>query len=60
MQCIETPCDRCQNKRKEMINKYHPTCNAFPDGIPYKFLRENDVTQIKECNNGIGFEEEQK
>ena len=50
MQCINTPCDRCKNIRKKMVNKYHPTCDAFPDGIPYKFLRENDVTQIKEVD----------
>ena len=57
MQCIDAPCDRCIHKRKEKINKYRPTCDAFPKGIPYDYYMEIDVTQIKECNNGIGFEE---
>ena len=61
MQCINTPCDRCIHMREEMAkdNKYKSTCDAFPEGIPYKFLRENNVMQIKECNNGIGFEEKE-
>lgn len=57
MQYINHPCDRCIHSRDKMINKYQPTCDAFPDGIPYKFLRENNVTEISECNNGICFEE---
>lgn len=30
-------------------------CDAFPEGIPYDF-DETVVTELKECNNGIGYE----
>lgn len=59
MQWVNSPCDMCKNMRKEKVNKYHPTCNAFSEGIPYDFLRENNVIKIKECNNGIGYEKKQ-
>ena len=56
---LNDPCDRCIHMREDMAkdNKYKPTCDAFPEGIPYVFLRKNNVKKIEECNNGIGFEE---
>lgn len=34
------------------------TCKAFPKEIPFDYLfGKVDVKSIKECNNGIGYEE---
>lgn len=32
-----------------------PTCEAFPEGIPYGFENGRDK-ELKTCNNGIGYE----
>lgn len=36
-----------------------PRCKAFPDGIPYEYDYEKDVTKLPECNNGYKFEEKE-
>ena len=46
-------------KEKSKTNKYRPTCDAFPDEIPYEYFMEIDVTKIEECNNGMKFEEKE-
>ena len=32
-----------------------PTCDAFPDGVPYDFDNGRSK-KLKICNNGIGYE----
>ena len=50
-------CDKCKHKR---ANKgFQMCCDAFPDGIPYDF-DETVVKELKECNNGIGYEDLQR
>ena len=47
-------CAYCIHRRE---NKgYQMTCDAFPEGVPYEF-DDNNVKEIKECNNGIGYKE---
>lgn len=46
-------CDFCKNCFG--VKNGHPLCNAFPDGIPYEHM-DKDLKQLKECNNGIGYE----
>ena len=56
---LNHPCTRCKNsiKRDPSIPYGKHKCNAFPDGIPYKYLWEKNVTELEECNNGYKFEE---
>lgn len=47
-------CNKCKHK---LENKgFQMCCHAFPNGIPYSFNDDN-VKKIKECNNGIGYED---
>ncbi len=59
MICIDD-CAYCKHNRDEMKDGWIPTCDAFPDGIPYEHITNNDVKNIKECNNGVGFEPEEE
>ena len=51
-----TYCGSCKNVLKEKINGYIPTCKAYPEGIPSNMFKL-DVRELKECNNGIKYEE---
>lgn len=53
---VDMPCDKCIHLRPN-IDGWNCACDAFPTGIPDKYLFELDVTQLPECNNGIGYEE---
>lgn len=46
-------CNKCKHKRER--KGFQMCCDAFPDGIPYSFDDEK-VKEMKECNNGIGYE----
>lgn len=46
-------CDNCIHIRENI--GFQMACDAFPDGIPYDF-DDTVVKEIKECNNGIGYE----
>lgn len=50
-------CDYC--KKCNGFKNGHPTCEAFPDGIPYEQM-DKKKTELKQCNNGIGFEPKKK
>lgn len=45
-------CDDC--KRRTGTKGYLPTCEAFPNGVPYDFDNGRDK-ELKTCNNGIGY-----
>lgn len=49
-----SPCSNCKHKREKI--GFQMACDAFPDGMPYDF-NDDIVEEIKECNNGIGYEE---
>ncbi|MCH5297885.1 MAG: glutamyl-tRNA amidotransferase [Ruminococcus sp.] len=53
MICV-VDCGECKHQ-KPLIDGWRPCCDAFPDGIPMDF-DYSKVKEIKECNNGIGFE----
>ncbi len=55
MICVGYPCSKCIHQR-ENIDGWKCACDAFPKGIPSKFLFDIDVTKLDECNNGIKFE----
>lgn len=46
-------CDKCKNRTG--FEKGHTLCKAFPNGVPYEHT-DKDMKNLKECNNGIGFE----
>lgn len=48
-----TACSKC--KHQKGVKNFLPVCDAFPDGMPYSFDDQN-VENLKECNNGIKFE----
>lgn len=52
--------DECQNCKHERPLKdgWKFCCDAFPEGTPLKFPFGR-VKEMKECNNGIGFEEKE-
>lgn len=54
MVCVQD-CAFCIHRRSEKIDGWIPTCDAFPNGKPDDF-DYSKVREIKECNNGIGFE----
>ena len=54
MICIND-CKDCTHKRP-LLDGWRSCCDAFPDGIPIDF-DYSKVKEIKECNNGIGFEQ---
>lgn len=49
-------CDFC--KHHNGSKNGHIVCGAFPDGVPYEHM-DKDLRNIKECNNGIGYEAEE-
>ena len=50
-------CWNCKHNRP-VKDGWIPCCDAFPDGIPDDFPL-GKVKKLGECNNGIGFEEEE-
>ena len=46
-------CDDC--KHITGMKNFLPTCDAFPDVVPYDFDNGRSK-EIKICNNGIGYE----
>lgn len=56
---IDTPCDHCKHIRPN-LDGWKMNCDAFPEGLPKRFMLDNDVTKLKECNNGIGYEQKDK
>lgn len=58
MICISA-CVDCIHRRDYKKDGWIPTCDAFPDGMPLDF-DIGKVKELKECNNGIGYEEAQE
>lgn len=54
MICISA-CVDCIHRRDYKKDGWIPTCDAFPDGMPLDF-DIGKVKELKECNNGIGYE----
>ena len=52
---FDSPCERCKHIRP-LVDGWNMSCDAFPNGFPRYFLRDYDVTKLKECANGIKFE----
>jgi len=53
MICIND-CYKCKHERP-LKDGWMACCDAFPDGAPIGFPY-GEVREMKECNNGIGFE----
>ena len=53
MVCVSI-CDTCIHQR-ENIDGWKCCCDAFPEGYPSDFT-ESNARELKECNNGIGYE----
>lgn len=49
-------CDNCIHIWDKQIDGWNVACDAFPEGIPNKFIMEIDVRTLTECKNGIRFE----
>lgn len=56
MICVDYACDKCIHQRPN-IDGWKCACDAFPDGIPSNIILRTDPRDLKECNNGIKFEE---
>lgn len=56
MICVGYFCDKCIHQRGN-IDGWKCACDAFPDGIPEDILFEADISKLKICNNGMGYEE---
>ena len=52
-----TDCVNCIHER-ELVEGWRPSCDAFPEGKPHGF-KYGLVKEMKECNNGIGYEEKE-
>ena len=60
MICMGYLCDNCVHRRKEKVDGWLCTCDAFPQGIPPKHQVYATLETAKDCNNGIGYESEDK
>lgn len=56
MICVDYTCDNCKHKHEGKIDGWKNSCDAFPDGIPSKFICYEEPKNLPECNSGIGFE----
>ena len=52
-------CCNCKHK-KPLKDGWDFCCDAFPDGMVPKTFPFGKVRELKECNNGIGFEPRKK
>ena len=52
-------CDSCIHARDEKVDGWIFACDAFPKGMPMDFDMGR-VREMKECNNGIGYEEKEE
>jgi hypothetical protein len=52
---VFSDCAECKNHNVDRIN-FSCTCKAFPEGIPPEWFLKGNPKEVKECNNGIGFE----
>lgn len=59
MICVGYICDGCKHLH-EKIDGWKPACDAFPDGIPNEHALYADREKTPVCNNGIGYESENK
>ncbi len=49
-------CGECKNY---IVDRGRPArCKAYPDGIPKEWFLNGDPEEGDECNNGIGFEQD--
>jgi hypothetical protein len=55
MICVFDDCSRCVHLRP-LKDGWNYACDAFPDGQPCGFPF-GTASELKECNNGIKFEE---
>ena len=55
MICVQHSCSECKHIRPN-IDGWRCACDAFPNGIPDKYLFDIDVTALDECANGIKYE----
>ena len=53
---IDHPCDRCKHLFPDLLDGWNMACNAFPNGIPDKFFKDTNPSELTECNNGIKYE----
>lgn len=53
-----TDCANCIHQGS-LIDGWRSCCDAFPNGRPFDF-DYSKVKEIKECNNGIGYEPKEK
>lgn len=51
-------CSECKHRRP-LLDGWKSCCDAFPNGRPFDF-DYSAVKHLKECNNGIKFEKEEK
>lgn len=56
MTLIDLPCGNCKHIHSVKKDGWIPVCDAFPDGIPGENLLYKTIDELKECNNGIGYE----
>ncbi|MST50919.1 glutamyl-tRNA amidotransferase [Hornefia butyriciproducens] len=52
---VFSDCAECKNfindERRDTCK-----CKAFPEGIPPEWFLKGNPKEVRECNNGIGFE----
>lgn len=53
-----TDCANCKHALP-LKDGWIDCCDAFPNGVPFDF-DYSKVKEIKECNNGIGYEPKEK
>ena len=53
---VDWSCDLCKHKLG-MKDGWKPTCKAFPEGIPVKYVEKGtDIPALAECANGYKWE----
>ena len=53
-------CQECKNFHKELLDGWDIACNAFPEGIPTKYINDVAGSELPECANGFRFEDKRK
>ncbi len=49
-------CSMCKNSIPRTDTLPEGGCKAFPNGIPWEYLFEKDVSKLYECANGYRYE----